>query len=135
MDFITTVLTSARKKILALEIQNTGMLTDFLEEAAAIDLEITSRDMIDAAIKAGLYVFMGRQYQLGLDSVIALAGEAIANDIIATDDELLGYLSRKVPSIANGIDPAKTLTDLKIDARQGGLYGQLHARPLPAAVA
>lgn len=139
MDFVNTVLSSAKNRIMALEIANTAMLTDFLEEAAAIDLTLTSRELIDEAIKAGLYAFMGKQYQLGLDYIIGLASDAIAHGLITSESGLASYLTRKAPLIANGIDAERVLMDLKIDARQGGLFERIRERSretcrLPMAV-
>jgi hypothetical protein len=135
MDSLTDyIIHEALERIVAGRILSSGNLTSFLQAASNRDGLVTERDLIDAALRKGLYADLGRKYQLNLNAVIDSARGKIADGAIQTAAQLRLFLEREAPKIPGGSDPLKIERDLLIDARQGGLYELLVEAQYPKAL-
>jgi hypothetical protein len=121
-DYVDRILEGARKRILTLQIRTAQALTDFIEEECGCNASVDSREVLDAAIGRGLFRYIGGCYQNALNTKIADAREAIVHGIVRNDAELVEYLKSAAPTTASWMPVEKVFNDLKIDARQAGLY-------------
>lgn len=126
MEFLTNyIVHEAEERICAGRILSSANLTSFLQAASNRDGLVAERDLIDAALRMGLYADLGRKYQSRLNAVINAARGEIAIGAIRSAAQLRSFLEAEAPKVVCGSDPMKIERDLLIDARQGGLYDLL----------
>lgn len=136
-DYVDRILEGARKGILTFQIRTAQALTDFIEEECGCNASADSREVLDAAIGRGLFRYLGGCYQSVLNTTIAHARAAIVHAIVRNDEELVEYLKSAAATTASWMPVDKVFNDLRIDARQAGLYRLIQEvnRPTLAAPA
>src|ERR1700751_4116013 len=112
----------AETRILAHEIYTGGALTEFIEDeckALTLNFQLAYAE----ALARGLYRVLGEAYQKALDSIIRMVKEDIMGGLIETTGDLEFYFESAAARNEIPLMPQKkVIVDLRIDARQAGLY-------------
>ena len=124
------IMEEARKRVLTRQICNNNELVAFLEKAATIDASVTSAELKDEAIRRGFYAHFGKRYALLLQASIDLAKDAIECRMVPDPEELDIFLEGAVDFFKDSRTPEKVNMDLRIEARQAGLYDVVERRKL-----
>lgn len=111
----------AETRILAHEIYTGGQLTEFLENACAAS-NLNFRSAYVEALARGLYRVLGEAYQKALDSIIRMVKEDIMSGLIETPGDFEFYFESAARNEIPLMPRNKVIVDLRIDARQAGLY-------------
>ena len=111
----------AETRILAHEIYTGGALTEFIEDeckALTLNFQLAYAE----ALARGLYRILGERYQKALTSTIRMVREDIMSGLIETTSDLEFYLESAARTYVPWMPREKAILDLRIDARQAGLY-------------
>ncbi len=123
------IISEAEERVYSGRILSGGALTSFLHAASCREGAVSERELIDAALDKGLYADLGSKYQRRLTGIIDEARREIEMGAITSSASLREFLELTARSVIDGYDPLKVLSDLLIDARQGGLYERLPEEP------
>ncbi len=128
MSALTEITSDGLQRILAHNIHGSRGLLKHLYLKASFDESVTVEQLQQEAVRQGLYRLLGKRYALALSSMIALAEDAILHRQINSDDELAIFLEGAAASLNRFDRGDKALRDLRIDARQKGLYTLIERR-------
>jgi hypothetical protein len=133
---VFSAISVAEDEINSGKILTAGMLTAYFQRVVAEHNYVTERELVDLALKRGLYSILGRKYQQQLDKILYAAKKEIMAGQITSSTLLRVFLDGESHGITGGYDREKVKVDLLIDARQKGLYDLLPElqRPLAATV-
>jgi hypothetical protein len=120
MNTVTEVIEAARQRILAHRIECSIDLLQYLSFWASLE-DVALEVLQEEAVREGLYRCLGERYSL-LQSAISQARNAIQLGFIGSEAELAAFIQTMGDSPKRFRREDRTLSDLSIDARQGGLY-------------
>ena len=121
MNPAAEIIEAARKRILVHRIQCSVDLLEYLSFRSSVE-DVTLEVFQEEAVRQGLYRYLGQQYALALQSAISQARNAIQLGVIGSEAELTAFIHTLTDSLKRFRREDRTLSDLSIDARQGGLY-------------
>ncbi len=101
---------------------------EYLSFRASLDESLSVEQLQREAVNQGLYHYLGGKYALALSSSIALAEGAILYGLIDSANELASFFQSTAVSLERFRCEEKALWELRIDARQNGLYNLLERR-------
>ena len=121
MNTVAEIIEAARQRILAHRIECSMDLLEYLSFWASLE-DVALEVLQEEAVREGLYRCLGERYSLALQSAISQARNAIQLGLIRSEAELGAFIQTMVDSLKRFRHEDRTLSDLSIDARQGGLY-------------
>jgi hypothetical protein len=121
MNTAAEIIEAARQRILAHRIECSMDLLGYLRLRASLE-DIPLERLQEEAVRQGLYRYLGERYAWALQSAISQARSAVQMGLIGSEAELAAFIQTKGDSLERFRREDRTLSDLFIDARQGGLY-------------
>jgi len=121
MNTVAEIIEAARQRILAHRIECSMDLLEYVSFWASLE-DVALEVLQEEAVREGLYRCPGERYSLALQSAISQARNAIQLGLIGSEAELGAFIQAMVDSLKRFRHEDRTLSDLSIDARQGGLY-------------
>ena len=120
MNTVAEIIDAGRQRILTHRIECSVDLLEYLSFRASrenVPLELLQEE----AVREGLYLCLGHQYALALQTAISQARNAIQLGLIRSEAELVDFIQVRAGSLKR-FRRDRVLSDLLIDARQEDLY-------------